>query len=497
MIRERTRGSRTRTGRARLLVASNRLPVALRHSARAGWSAEPGSGGLVTALLPVLRNRGGMWFGWPGTTGPARQLLPALVSAGRRIGCDLAPVMLSADDVAGYYHGFANEVVWPLFHDLPSLCTFDPHYWRRYLSVNRRFAKAVAGHATPSDFVWVHDYHLMHMGEAMRSQASRSRLGFFLHIPFPSPDIFMKLPWRVPLLRALLQYDLVGLQTQHDRRNFVACLELLGDEVRVESRGPRSIARTARGRTTVGAFPISIDFNAFLRAAASAEVAEKARELHRLLPRRRLVLGIDRLDYTKGIALRLRAFQELLERYPSMRGKVSLIQVVVPSRVEVPEYARMKIEIEQLVGRINGAFARPGGWVPVWYEYRSLSPIELLAYYRAADIALLTPLKDGMNLVSKEYCACSIEEDCVLVLSEFAGAAEQLGKGALLVNPHDVQAMAAALRTAYAMSPAERTARMRAMRRSIRREDVFDWVESFLEAALDRDLSDFPERMPS
>jgi alpha,alpha-trehalose-phosphate synthase [UDP-forming] len=486
MTRERTRGPRTRTGGSRLLVASNRLPVAVRPSTRGRWSAEPGSGGLVTALLPVLRNRGGMWFGWSGSAGPARQLRTALAAASRRLGCELAPVALSTRDVDQFYHGFANEVIWPLFHDLTSLCNFDPQYWRSYLAVNRRFARAVSSRATPSDFIWVHDYHLMNVGEALRALGTRSRLGFFLHIPFPSPDIFMKLPWRVPLLRALLQYDLVGLQTQHDRHNFVACLELLGDEVRIESRGGRTTVRTGRSATTVGAFPISIDFNAFLRSASAADVERKAQELHRLLPRRRLVLGIDRLDYTKGIALRLRAFQELLERYPSMRGKVSLIQVVVPSREDVPEYARMKTEIEQLVGRINGAFARPGGWVPVWYEYRNLSPNELVAYYRAADIALITPLKDGMNLVAKEYCACSIEEDCVLILSEFAGAAEQLGNGALLVNPHDVQAVAGALRSAYAMPPAERTARMRAMRRSIRREDVFAWVESFLEAALAR-----------
>ena len=494
MIRARTRGSSARTARSRLLVASNRLPIALRQAARGRWTSEPGSGGLVTALLPVLRNRGGMWFGWPGAAGPAHSMRSAIASAGRQIGCELSSIMLSGQDIAGYYEGFSNECVWPLFHDLPSLCNFDPGHWRSYLAVNRRFARAIAAQAAPGDFIWVHDYHLMGVGEALRALGTRSRVGFFLHIPFPSPDIFEKLPWRLQLLRALLHYDLVGLQTQHDRRNFMACLEMLGDEVRIESRGPQPTVRTARGRTTVGAFPISIDFNAFLRGAATAEVAEKARDLHRLLPRRRLVLGIDRLDYTKGIALRLRAFQELLERYPSMRGKVSLIQVVVPSRENVPEYARMKTEIEQLVGRINGAFARPGGWVPVWYEYRSLSATELVAYYRAADIALITPLKDGMNLVSKEYCACSIEEDCVLILSEFAGAAEQLGNEALLVNPHDVQGVAAALRKAYSMAPAERTARMRAMRRSIRRQDVFAWVESFLGAASARDLNDFPER---
>jgi trehalose 6-phosphate synthase len=243
----------------------------------------------------------------------------------------------------------------------------------------------------------------------------------------------------------------------------------------------------------VGAFPISIDYNAFMRAAAAPEVAARARELHELLPRRRLVLGIDRLDYSKGIALRLRAFQELLERYPSMRGKVSLIQVVVPSRENVPEYARMKTEIEQLVGRINGSFARPGGWVPIWYEYRSLPPVDLLAYYRAADIALITPLKDGMNLVAKEYCACSIEEDCALILSEFAGAAAQLGRGALLVNPCDIEGVADAIHRAFHMDAGERRARMRNMRRSIRENDVFWWVDSYLRAAITKDLSDFPQ----
>jgi trehalose 6-phosphate synthase len=326
----------------------------------------------------------------------------------------------------------------------------------------------------------------MNVGAELRAMGVRSRLGFFLHIPFPAPDIFAKLPWREPLLRALLEFDLVGFQTLHDRRNFTACLDYAREGIEVEGRGAVVTIRRGARRVRAGAFPISIDYNGFMRAAATEEVAAESRRLHKLLPRRRLVLGIDRLDYTKGIALRLRAFEELLERFPSMRGKVSLIQVVVPSREDVPEYARMKTEIEQLVGRINGAFARPGGWVPVWYEYRNLSRPELLAYYRAADIALVTPLKDGMNLVAKEYCACSIEEDCVLVLSEFAGAAEQLKVGALLVNPHDVQGVAAALRAAYAMSPAERTARMRAMRRCVRREDVFHWVGSFMEAALGR-----------
>jgi alpha,alpha-trehalose-phosphate synthase [UDP-forming] len=484
-------GARKRVS-SQLIVVSNRLPFSFRRAGRGGWRAEPGSGGLVTALLPVLRDRGGTWIGWPGVAGPAREFAPALDAAGSEAGYRLAAVALDEEEVRDFYHGFSNEVIWPLFHDLPSLCNFDPAYWRTYCDVNRKYAAEVDARAAPGDFVWVHDYHLMNLAAELRRLGKSPRVGFFLHIPFPHPDIFLKLPWRDQVLRALLQYDLLGFQTVRDRRNFVACLQAIEKDVKIERRGTAPWARSVFGTTRIGNFPISIDYNAFLRTAATPEVAAKARELHHLLPRRKLVLGVDRLDYTKGIPLRLRAFRDLLERHPQTRGRVSLIQVVVPSREDIPEYHRMRTEIEQLIGAINGAFGRAGGWVPVWYEYRSLSRLELLAYYRAADIALITPLKDGMNLVAKEFCACSIEEDCVLILSEFAGAAEQLSGGPLLVNPYDIQGVADAIQVACAMPQAERIARMRAMRRSIRRHDVFWWVDSFLQAAIARDLRAFP-----
>jgi alpha,alpha-trehalose-phosphate synthase [UDP-forming] len=467
-----------RRQRSRLIVVSNRLPFAFRRGAGGRWRAEQGSGGLVTALLPVLRDRGGTWVGWPGAAGPARQFAAELRAVGSRAGYRLAAVPLDAAEVRGFYEGFSNEIVWPLFHELAPLCNFDPAYWRVYRAVNAKYARAVHRLASPDDLVWVHDYHLVHVGEELRRLGCAARLGFFLHIPFPSPDIFLKLPWRREVLEALLRYDLVGFQTERDRSNFSACVDALG-------AGQRRGAR-------LGVFPISIDYNAFLRRAASADVAAKAKELHRLLPDRKLVLGVDRLDYTKGIPQRLAAFRHLLARYPEMRGRVSLMQVVVPSREDLPQYRRLATEIDQLAGQINGAYARPGGWVPVWYEYRNLTRLELLAYYRAADIALVTPLRDGMNLVAKEYCTCSIEEDCVLILSEFAGAADELADGALLVNPHDVEGVAEALRAAYMMPAAERAARMRRMRRAIRRHDVFDWVDSYLRAAITKDLRAFP-----
>lgn len=477
----------------RLIVVSNRLPFAFRRDRRGSWRAEPGSGGLVTALLPVLRDRGGTWIGWPGVAEESPGLGTDLDEVSENAGYALKGVSLTAEEVRNFYEGFSNEIIWPLFHDMQLLCNFEPAYWRTYQEVNAKYARAVHAASGAGDFVWVHDYHLMHVATEMRRLKSRARVGFFLHIPFPSPDIFLRLPWRLSLIEALLQYDLVGFQTLRDRRNFLDCMRLLVKGAEVQGRGQVVQVLTDGRKVRVGNFPISIDFNAFLRQASAPEVAARARELHALLPNRKLILGIDRLDYTKGIPLRLQAFQNVLARYPGLRERVSLIQVVVPSREDIQQYRDLRTEIERLVGKINASFVDPGGWVPVWYVHRSLSRRDLMAYYRAADIALITPLKDGMNLVAKEYCACSIEEDCSLILSEFAGAAMQLEKGAILVNPYDVDGVADAIHRAFHMDARERRARMRRMRRSIRENDVFWWVDSFLHAAITKDLSAFPQ----
>jgi trehalose 6-phosphate synthase len=468
----------------RLIVVSNRLPFVVRRDGESKWQVQPGSGGLVSALVPVLRQRGGTWIGWPGSDAPASDELDQVltdVSAG--CGYSLAPVHLTSAEVHDFYQGFSNEIVWPLFHDLQSVCNFDPVYWRTYQAVNRKYAHAVVAHARDDDFVWVHDYHLMNVGAALRDLGCEASLGFFLHIPFPSLDLFAKLPWCRELIDALLQYDLIGFQTVRDRRNFLQCVRALVPEAQCEGKGPVLNVTLGNRHIRVGAFPISIDVDSIVRQAASTEVTRKAAELHRLLPHRTLVLGIDRLDYTKGIPHRLQAFHDLLQRCPHLRERISLIQVVVPSRVDIPEYDELKNTIEQLVGRINGEFMKPGGWVPVWYVYGHLTPTELLAYYRAADVALVTPLRDGMNLVAKEYCAASIDEDSVLILSEFAGAAAQLRRGALLVNPYDIEGVADAIRIAASMDPAERRARMRRLRHAIHRYDVFWWVDAFLSAA--------------
>jgi len=424
------------------------------------------------------------------------ELLDKLDMAGREGGYTLEPVFLTPAEQQGFYGGFSNEVLWPLFHDQPSRCNFDPAFWRAYLSATGRYALKVAETASEAELVWVHDYHLIGVGEQLRALGTTMPTAFFLHIPFPAPDVFVRLPWRNQILAAFLAYDLVGFQTPRDRRNFLDTVRLLLPKATMSGRGqPVVSVKYANHEVRVGRFPIGVDFNKLAADSSSAAVVERAAELKALLPNRQLLLGVDRLDYTKGIPERLLAFADTLDRYPELQGRVTLIQVVVPSRSELPEYASLKQRIENLVGEINGRLTHAGNWVPIHYLYRSLPALDLLAYYRAADVALVTPLKDGMNLVAKEYCACNPDGRGILILSEFAGVAAEMGHAALLVNPHAVEEVADAIHAACTMQPAERQRRMRRMRRLVRHHDVYWWLDSFLRAAIDRDLSAFPQPM--
>lgn len=485
-------GGSERAAAGRLVVVSNRLPFVLAEQADGRYSLTPGAGGLISALAPVLRNRGGVWIGWPGS--PASRipdLERILANAATNSGYTLKPVHLTEEEKDKFYQGFSNEIIWPLFHDLQSHCRFDPSYWQAYQVVNRKFAETIFSTRRPDDFIWVHDYHLMNVAHELRVRGLRSGIAFFLHIPFPPLDIFVKVPWRFQLLTSLLEYDLIGFQTLRDRRNFLQCARLLDPDLTVAGKGQVVKVRVRGREVRLGTFPIGIDYSEFVRKAASAEVTERAQVLHRDLPNRQIILGVDRLDYTKGIPNRIEAFRNALSRYPDLHQKVTLVQVVVPSREDIPRYHDLKMEIERLVGEVNGQFTQ-SGWVPIHYIFRSLSRAELLAYYRASRIGLVTPLKDGMNLVAKEFCAASVDEDSALILSEFAGAAAQLQKGALIVNPYDVEEVADALHSAFIMDPEEARGRMRKMRRSVRDYDIFWWVDSFLRAAIARDLSSFP-----
>jgi alpha,alpha-trehalose-phosphate synthase [UDP-forming] len=466
----------------RLIIVSNRLPFALDSAGEDLWTVTPAVGGLVSAVEPVLRERGGTWIGWPGIAGKIPQ--GPLAEATRDAGYNVVPVALSETERDEFYYGYSNEVIWPLFHDLQNFCNFEPAYWQAYKQVNERYADAIIRNAQSDDFIWVHDYHLMYVAQALRERSAPQQLSaltFFLHIPFPPYDIFTKLPQQRGLLHALLQFDLVGFQTRRDVRNFLQCVRRVMPDTKVLSRGNTHMIKFEKRKIHVGHFPIGIDFDSFEKGTKCEAVAQKSQRLRASFPDCQLMLGSDRLDYSKGIPERLRAFREALERYPEMRSRVVLIQIVVPSRVEIPRYHEVKGRIDRLVGDINGRFST-STWIPVQYHFRGLDRVNLLAHYRACDIAFITPLKDGMNLVAKEYCACRTNEDGALILSQFAGAAEQLKPDALLVNPYDVEQMADTVLTAFRMSQADRSARMKRMRRNVRKENVFWWVDSFLEA---------------
>ncbi|RKZ33238.1 trehalose-6-phosphate synthase, partial [bacterium] len=402
----------------RLIIASNRLPIVLKKDKNGDIFVTSGSGGLVTALAPVLKDRGGLWIGWTGIPQEdiTRPLEPCLKDASRKWGYKLLPVNLTKQEIDNYYYGFANEVLWPLFHDLPSHCNFNPEYWNYYKNVNEKFAKTIAENCRYNDFVWIHDYHLVNVAKKLREMNVNINTAYFLHIPFPPLDVFLNLPWRFEILNSLLQYDLIGFQTIRDRRNFVHCVRKLLRGIRIYGKGQVIMGKIKNDnrQIRIGAFPISIDFYEFENMARSQEVSDRAWYIHEDLPNQHIILGVDRLDYTKGIINRLRAFQNAMRRYPELIKKLTFIQVVVPSRQNVPEYQNLRREIEQTVGEINGEFTR-SGWVPIHYIYRSLVREELLAYYRTAEIALVTPLKDGMNLVAKEYCASNLEETGVLI----------------------------------------------------------------------------------
>ena len=464
----------------RLIVVSNRLPIVV-SGAEGQWEINPGSGGLVTALEPLMSKNQGVWIGWPGC-GPDAPIDNLLEDYASGIGYSLKMVPLNDEEVEKYYRGFSNEALWPLFHDMLGNCIFDLEAYRTYDLINRRFAEVTAEASTPDDIVWIHDYQLILAGWHLRQMQAPRTLAFFLHIPFPAPDLFRRLPWKKKIIEGLLAYDLIGFQTMRDHRNFVHCALMLGEGVEVARRQRTyTILRYGNRFIKAGHYPISIDSNDFIRRASTEEVAEAAWYLHEKYEQRQLMLGVDRLDYTKGIPERFLALERALEKYPELIKKVTLLQVVVPSRTMVPDYIDLKTQLDQMAGRINGRYAQHG-WVPIAYHYRSLEQTQLLAHYRTAEIALITPLRDGMNLVAKEYCACSVENKGVLILSEFAGAADQFGKHALLVNPYDVEKTADAIYRAFTMPPAERRRRMALLRANVKRYDVHRWLRTFVEA---------------
>ena len=455
---------------ADFVVVANRLPVDLETlpDGTRRWKRSPG--GLVTALEPMLRSRKGAWVGWPGVP-------DAHADPFEEDGLLLHPVELSAQEVEDYYEGFSNGTLWPLYHDLVAKPEFHREWWDAYVTVNRRFADVTAKVAEENAIVWVQDYQLQLVPQMLRDQRPDLRIGFYLHIPFPPVELFSQLPWRRQILEGLLGADLIGFQLPGGAGNFVRLVRK-----RVGHKTHRDTIYLPNGRQVrAAAFPISIDTAGFEQLARSEAVEQRAKEIREAVGSpRKIFLGIDRLDYTKGIYARLRAYGELVEEGRLDPADAVFIQVATPSRERVEQYRILRDEIDRLVGHINGDLGRIGV-PPISYLHASYPREEMAAFYSAADIMVVTPFRDGMNLVAKEYVACRLEDDGALVLSEFAGAADEL-RQAWLVNPYDINGMKSALMDAFHADDRDTRRRMRALRKTVVEKDVARWAASFLEA---------------
>lgn len=441
-------------GNHSLVVVANRLPA---YRSEGSWSPSPG--GLVSAVAPMVRESHGAWIGWGGTS--EEEFEPFEFD-----GMSLVPVALGAEEHERYYEGFSNATLWPLYHDLVVPPQFHRSWWQTYRSTNARFAQAAVDSAAPGATVWIHDFHLQLVPEMIRAQRPDVRIGFFNHIPFPSETIFAQLPWRDSILRALLGADVIGFQLASDVKNFRSAVSRYLD---IDSE---------RLSNTVHAYPISIDTAAIHEVAEAEETQELARQMRvELGDPRTLIVGIDRLDYTKGILHRLRAYQELLEDGVLDPQDTTFVQVAEPSREGVESYQDLRDDVEQLVGNINGSFGALDG-AAVHYFHHSYSFESTVALYLAADVLLVTSLRDGMNLVAKEYVAAR-HDNGTLVLSEFAGAAAEL-HDALLVNPHDIAGLKDAIRLGVEMPAAEAGKRMASMAEVVERHDIHRWARTFL-----------------
>jgi trehalose 6-phosphate synthase len=449
---------------SRLVVVSNRVPA----TSNIGTSA----GGLVVGLKAALAERGGVWFGWSGETcEPGGECLRIEQDGG----ITYMLLDLSERDIEEYYRGFSNRTLWPLFHYRLDLAGFSPETRAGYYRVNDLFARTLAPRIAEDDIVWIHDYHLIPLAASLRALGLRNRIGFFLHIPWPPADLFLALPGHHDLLRALSAYDLIGFQTEQDLENFTGCLL----RAKLARRVGGQLVDEAGRPIVADVFPIGIETREFAETAVRAERNSIVRRMHASLVDRDLIIGVDRLDYSKGIAERMKAFARFIELNPAQRNKVTYLQVTPKSRSEVPEYAAMQRGVAEIVGRVNGAFGELD-WTPIRYLNRTIARSSLAGLFRLSQVGLVTPLRDGMNLVAKEFVAAQNPVDPgVLVLSRFAGAANELD-GALIVNPYDIDQTANAIAAAVAMPLDERIARWRGMYTRLLRHDAAHWRDAFL-----------------
>ncbi len=456
----------------RVVIASNRLPINV--SSKQGLlNITPSVGGLATGLSSFHQGNEGLWVGWPGMNpGNAEKKQELEKTLHDKYNC--FPVYLTSTDLKKYYQGFSNRTLWPLFHYFSTYTIYDSSEWSVYKKVNQMFCDRLLEVTRPGDIIWIHDYHLLLLPQMLRREIPDATIGFFLHIPFPSMEIFRYLPWREEILEGILGADLIGFHTYDYTRHFLSCtLRILGKE---QVYGQLTVDnRTVK----VDTFPMGIDARRFSAAASSPDVINERKLLGKRLKTEKIILSVDRLDFTKGIPERLKAFERFLDKYTQWHGKITYVMLCVPSRTKVREYQLLKSEIDELVGKINGRFDTPG-WLPILYMYRSLPFKQLVSLYSSADLALVTPLRDGMNLVAKEFIASQVNNPVgALVLSETAGAASELGE-AIIVNPNDINMMAEAIAEGLSVSGEDKKSWIESMSKRIEKYDIFKWTEDFL-----------------
>ncbi|MFP4163954.1 MAG: bifunctional alpha,alpha-trehalose-phosphate synthase (UDP-forming)/trehalose-phosphatase [Chitinispirillaceae bacterium] len=464
----------------RIILVSNRLPITV-DKRKGALHYHHSVGGLATGLDSFHQERECMWIGWPGIASDRTKASEKKEITGTLSESRCVPVFLSRTEIDKFYSGFSNRTIWPLFHYFPQHAVFQSDLWESYVHVNKLFCKEIVKHAQEGDLIWVHDYQLMLLPSLLRARMPNASIGFFLHIPFPSVETFRLLPWRKELLLGLLGSDLIGFHTYDYLRHFLnSTRRLLGYEstfcqISYQGRNIKS-----------DVFPMGIDYKRFAQVDTMPEVKKEERNIRRKTGNMKLIIAIDRLDYTKGILQRLEAFDLFLDRYPQQKGKVTMFLIEVPSRTSVESYRQLKKQIDELIGRINGKHGTIG-WVPVLNLYRTLPFATLGALYHTCDVALVTPLRDGMNLVAKEYVAAKQNKPGVLILSEMAGAAREMGE-ALIVNPNNLGEIAEAIRESLEMDQEEQTSRMNSMQTRLSRYDVKRWAQDFvakLESALE------------
>ncbi|KPQ13885.1 MAG: bifunctional trehalose-6-phosphate synthase / trehalose 6-phosphatase OtsA [Algoriphagus marincola HL-49] len=456
---------------AKTIIVSNRLPISLRHR-NGRFEFKPSAGGLATGLGSIYKSGENIWIGWPGNTVEDPEQRAEIILELHDL--KMAPVFLTREDVEQFYEGFSNETLWPAFHYFTQYMSYNPDHWEAYVRVNQKFCDAILKKADADDTIWVHDYQLLLLPQMLREVLPNATIAFFQHIPFPSYEIIRMIPWRQQLLEGVCGADLIGFHTYDDMRHFLSAVG------RITGLSSESGYIQAENRIiNVDSFPMGIDYDKFAKQAKSRKTQRIVQDFRKQVGDQKLIITIDRLDYSKGIPQRLHAFTKLLQDHKELHGKVSMIMVVVPSRDKVQSYKELREEIDLLVGRINSEYSTLN-WVPVHYFYRSFPFEELSAFYNMSDIALVTPLRDGMNLVCKEYVASRTDQDGVLILSEMAGASKEL-QDAVLVNPNNQQGVVDAIYNALTMDPKEQKDRIASLQSSLKKYDIFQWVKVFMD----------------